>query len=504
MSAPLVTAKRPRAGAAGKGSPKGVPDRVTGLEPAARGRPARSRIERAIFLAFCLVVVLAPLWLGSNSPLFWGINAALVGLLLIVYELALLIAAEPHPVNLRRIALEITAFAVVVAWIGVQMSGSTPADWHHPIWALTAEAIGESVAGTVTVNADLTFLALLRLLTAAAVFWLALQFGRDPDLAHRMLRWIAVAGFFYAFYGVVSFVLFPDTLLIFEKTFYQDSLTSTFVNRNSYATYAGLTLVAMLGMLLRDLGLGREGGNLRVAAARLIEAAGSRSGLYLVAAFVIVAALALTASRAGITSSLLGAAVLLTFFGLRAQRRRRIALPIFVVLLIAVTGAIYGFGGTFFERLGSTELESSDRLAAYALTWRSILDSPLVGFGYGTFQEVFPMYRDTTVGPWGAWDRAHNTYLEVLQGLGLPAGALLVGVALALVGRCAVAAIRRNRNAAAPLVATAASFIVGLHAFVDFSLQIQAITLTWSALLGLGVAQSWSSGFTLASERRER
>jgi hypothetical protein len=35
--------------------------------------------------------------------------------------------------------------------------------------------------------------------------------------------------------------------------------------------------------------------------------------------------------------------------------------------------------------------------------------------------------------------------------------------------------------------------IVGLHAFVDFSLQIQAVALTWVALLEAGTAQSWSS-----------
>jgi hypothetical protein len=43
------------------------------------------------------------------------------------------------------------------------------------------------------------------------------------------------------------------------------------------------------------------------------------------------------------------------------------------------------------------------------------------------------------------------------------------------------------------MVAAAATFIVFLHAFVDFSLQMQAVTLTWVALLAAGVAQSWGS-----------
>jgi hypothetical protein len=42
-------------------------------------------------------------------------------------------------------------------------------------------------------------------------------------------------------------------------------------------------------------------------------------------------------------------------------------------------------------------------------------------------------------------------------------------------------------------VAVSASVMVALHAFVDFSMQIQAVALTWTALLAAGVAQSWSS-----------
>jgi hypothetical protein len=37
------------------------------------------------------------------------------------------------------------------------------------------------------------------------------------------------------------------------------------------------------------------------------------------------------------------------------------------------------------------------------------------------------------------------------------------------------------------------AFLLGVHSLVDFSLQMQAIAITFMALLGLGVAQSESS-----------
>jgi hypothetical protein len=43
------------------------------------------------------------------------------------------------------------------------------------------------------------------------------------------------------------------------------------------------------------------------------------------------------------------------------------------------------------------------------------------------------------------------------------------------------------------MVAVGATVLVALHSLVDFSLQIQAIALSYAMLLGVGVAQSESS-----------
>ena len=120
---------------------------------------------------------------------------------------------------------------------------------------------------------------------------------------------------------------------------------------------------------------------------------------------------------------------------------------------------------------------------------QSIQDSPLLGFGYGTFMDVFPLYRDASVGLHSFWDKAHNTPLEVIQGLGLPASVLLFTVVGSLIWYCFQAVESTKHRSTPCLVALAASAIVLLHGLVDFSLQIQAVTLTWCAILGTGVAQ---------------
>jgi hypothetical protein len=51
----------------------------------------------------------------------------------------------------------------------------------------------------------------------------------------------------------------------------------------------------------------------------------------------------------------------------------------------------------------------------------------------------------------------------------------------------------RQENGMIPCVAVSVAFLLGVHSLVDFSLQMQAIAITFMALLGLGVAQSESS-----------
>jgi hypothetical protein len=59
-----------------------------------------------------------------------------------------------------------------------------------------------------------------------------------------------------------------------------------------------------------------------------------------------------------------------------------------------------------------------------------------------------------------------------------------------LVWDCLKGARTRQRDATIPAIAASVSFLVGAHALVDFSLQIQAVTLTYMAILGAGVAQA--------------
>jgi O-antigen ligase len=225
-------------------------------------------------------------------------------------------------------------------------------------------------------------------------------------------------------------------------------------------------------------------------AASFVSSTAGAGGYWLAAAFVLGMALVLTGSRGGILASLAGVIAFALLVLMRGRNAVAGLTLFFAFLTVGVT--FFAFGDLLAGRLLSQGLVDDGRLAVYRLTILSIFDAPWTGFGYGTFQNVFPMYRDSSVSAVGMWDKAHNTYLEIAQGLGIPFAALFLLGLLSLAARCAYAALKRQSSATAPMVATSATIIVGLHSFVDFSMQIQAVALTWTALLGAGVAQSWS------------
>ena len=64
---------------------------------------------------------------------------------------------------------------------------------------------------------------------------------------------------------------------------------------------------------------------------------------------------------------------------------------------------------------------------------------------------------------------------------------MLIASVVILVVACFKASRTRG---AIPTVAASVPVLVGVHALFDFSLQIQAITLTYMAVLGAGVANA--------------
>ncbi len=465
------------------------------LHRAVKAFARRTSVERALIWGLAAGLAWAPFWYGSNDLLAWGVNAILFPGLALAYEVSVLVRGERHPIGIRIIALPAGLFAAVLLWVWLQTVTGVPSTLSHPIWSMAAAALGKPVAGSISINRDFTAQALIELMTVASVFWLALQLCRDTARAMFLLRAVAAIVAAYAAWGLIGFALHAGRMPWLESSPGTGYVSSTFINRNSFATYAGMGLVVACALILQLYRhrVASADGPWRLRLATFIETTGEQGAVLLGCSFLILVALLLSISRGGIIAAGLGLFVLGA--ATIKQRRRGTAelLETIIFGTVFVAAVFVVFGDAFVGKLGERGLVDTNRIAVNALSLRSIRDAPLSGYGLGTFTDIFPLYRDRSISVFGVWEQAHDSYVEVFQGLGLVFGSMLLASVLILVARCARGMVTRHENVTFARVAVACACLVGVHAFVDFSLQIEAVALTFAALLGTGVAQSESS-----------
>lgn len=465
---------------------------------AIKPKPARrgGRAEGILFGALIAAVALAPLPLGSSRPLPAALLALALGVLLVAWAACAGMGAARMAVSPAKIRVPLILFGLVALWILVQALPILPAGWGDPIWGVAAEALGTPLRHTISVNPERTLSGLMRLLSYAAVFWLALQLAREPARARLALAAVALIGAAYAVYGIAVYTAGNEWILLYDKWAYKSALTSTFVNRNSFATFAGLCLVcaaaSFVGSFSHLLAIDRP---LRHRIVMVAETIFSSSLHFTAATLALLLALVFTGSRAGVASSMAGLLVLMPALARRRSFGLRHAAAIAAMVGIVIWLAFALGGGLLAERLSDADATAANweaRRTVYETTMEAIGTVPWTGTGYGTFREVFAAYRPESLDLRRYWDKAHNTYLETMLELGIPA-ALLLNLSILLLAVEALRGLwRRRRDRTAPAIGVAATVLVGLHAAVDFSLQIPAVALLYAFIMGVAVSQSWS------------
>lgn len=469
-----------------------LPDRST------HSNPAPGKLERLSFWLLIGVVVLAPLPLGGNRPWAWSLLALAVAAIAVLWAAAALIDGKTVRLPMRRFAVPGALFIVALIWFAVQAASWTPSDWHAAIWQDAARALGMKLDGAISHAPDRTIDGLMRFLSYGILFLLFAQFAREPRQARQIVIAIAAAATAYALYGLIVFGGGNDRILHYEKWAYLDSLTATFVNRNSFATYTGLGLVACIGLLVREL---RDTGEFsllsRTGIIHLLESLRLPVFLLITAILILASALVLTGSRGGLAAAIGGAAVFAAALMLRPGRSRRRPLVLLGGGLVVLLIVLQASGGRMLERYWTAGAEDSSRIPVYEMTWEAFREKPVTGHGLNSFPDVFLLRRDTRLDPETPPHlRAHNGYLEILAEGGLIGGVTILATLVFLAGACAVGIRRRRRRAIYPCIALSAAALIGLHAMVDFSIQIPAVAVSFLALLAAGYAQAWNTAAT--------
>lgn len=371
-------------------------------------------------------------------------------------------------------------FAAVVLVAALTLTPATPGG-PHPIW----EWAGMSPASTI--NKSSTVIEIFKLLGLGSVFILGCLMGATSERGRAAFGLILGLGCLYA---IFSLGLFLGGGQIASGG---GRLAGGFYTPNVAGAQFGVLVILSLAWMVRQW---------RQASAQ--TSMGRITALAPVAALLILffACLLLTASRAAITATGMAAVI---FLGWSALDNRRSRWPFLALggLLILVAVLFLVQGNTLFaDRFGSLAQGDETRSAVAAAHWRAFLDSPLLGYGLGSYPQVNnQIMTASNAAALSVSVVQHNAYLQWLEEAGLLGAAPMFALIAVILGATAWRAMRRPRNRTLVAGLLAASVVVLLHAAVDVPLNTPSFEAFWSLLLGLGFALSQAQPRSLRTGR---
>lgn len=397
---------------------------------------------------------------GSPWPLLSSVNLlAAAGTVLLLGPLAFG-AVEPWSI----FALEACALLLFIAW-GVRQ-------WiHHelkvipnllyaPMLAYAGLVLAQWLTG-ITAYRHRTYSQLLLYAAYGMLVWVVTQTLRRSSQL-RPLAWALCA------YGaaVAAFALFqglvPNGKLYWIWTAEQGGfIYGPYVNHNHYAGL--MEMLAPFPLVL--------------AASRFTR--GTRQMAVAAIGALMAGTIFLSGSRGGMIAFAVEMAVIVVYMRLHERNWRQTALlGAFVVLVI---GLLVWIGGNeMTRRLASIhsetrqELSGGVRLTIDRDSLRMWRERPLLGWGLGTFPDVYPQFRSFYTSFFV--NQAHNDYAQLLTETGLAGFAIALWF-LVLVFRRARAKLENwpeSANGVLTLAALVGCVGILVHSCLDFNLQIPA------------------------------
>ncbi len=249
-----------------------------------------------------------------------------------------------------------------------------------------------------------------------------------------------------------------------------------FLNRNQTADLFGVTSVLILASAQDDMRHGRK-----------------RWILWAIALIIVITAICLNFSRAGIVILVAASAIWIATVALRldaptrAGAACRISLAVSFLLLL-VSALLVAGGETVarfhLEKFAGTDISSDFRWSIFRDTWQLIRSSPWVGVGLGNFESIFAIFRDASRGTTRSL-HPESDWLWVWSELGWVAVPLILLGAVLLVWR--VAPLQVGTNQRFRLAALIGALMFALHGLVDVSGHRVGTAYSAMFLLGLSL-----------------
>ncbi len=413
---------------------------------------------------------------------------AVLGLLLLFYQLKGRLSAVAVPGALPLLLLLLyMAFQVLPLppWL-IEVLSPGSASVYQPVY----ETMGESDWTSLSVNRKATVLELLRIGSYALFYVITIQLLSDGRRLEKTVKVVVGLAVFLAFLAILQRYTSPEHIYWFREG--PDArFMGPWIHRGQFAGFMTMLLPLLLGLFLYYKPTVDKTESFRTRVVDFFSSPSSNFQLLLAFGIVIILfSVLLSLSRAGI---LIAALSFLLFYYFLSRKR---GMRSWLVLLIFLAGI-----SLFFVNFGTEELATriDDTITAEGElkfdrldTWRDTVEIIkvywLTGTGFGTFVDIFPLYK--TIGNQHVYDHAHNDYLELLTDGGIIGFALAAWFVLAVIanGWKMIAVRRDNFSILIGIGALVGICSMLLFAITDFNMHNGADGLYFFFLCGLLVS----------------
>src|SRR3984893_10052981 len=181
-----------------------------------------------------VVLILSPLFFGSFD-LFW------IAVWTILLSVSVMCGfAAPMETGQSRILLGFLALCSIYAIVAIiQITPHLVDQLNDPSWRRVNDLLGLDAPPRISSRAEMPLLAVGHFLLFATSFISGFLIGTSLRNSDRLIRFAQYSILIFAIYGLAALILTPNMVLWAPKLAYRGSLTATFINHNTAATFVG-------------------------------------------------------------------------------------------------------------------------------------------------------------------------------------------------------------------------------------------------------------------------
>jgi len=306
----------------------------------------------------------------------------------------------------------------------------------------------------------------------------------------RIFYVLVSMGIFEAFYGMFELYSKNPRILFYEKRFYLDTVTGTFVNRNHLSGYLEMIIPLAIGLIIARIDLFSLAGLKWREKLLRFSRKGFSTNLILSGGIILMSlAIIFSRSRSGvfllIFAFILFFELTVLYFGRVRQWQKGVKNFLKVSFLIIILISLYVGIDATIERFALDKLLHEGRLVYWSNVTPIVGDFPLFGTGLGTFASVYPAYEESRRP--GHLSHAHNDFLEYLSELGAVGMIFLFGgIVFMVVSSFLIWRVRRHPEVKGLAMGGIVAIVVILiHSIADFNLHIPANMVLFTVVLSL-------------------